>query len=207
MKKVIPNLKANIIPKKSSAGFNLGLKFQEFLCSIEYSVISEEQIDEVENKVWSIYYQDYKSPFDWDENHYRDVFAFWGNSLILQFDGDVAYKPLKMITVSGDYQGKFNNLIGIGEAISMFTKEYDFLFDQDCFYLAPKKELEYDINESLDDSEYDKKFDESIRLNNNGNWEQRKIIEGVAIITDSRLDYSLAVNDHIVESISIFMSL
>jgi len=205
MKKLIPNLIADIIPKKSSAGFRLGLRLEDFLYSIEYCVISEDQISEVENKGWSVYYQDYKSPFDWDENHYHDIFVYWGGSLVLQFDGDTTFNPLKLITVGGDYQGKFNNIIGVGEAISTFTKEYDFLFYQDCFYLATKKELEYDINKSLEDSKYHQNFEENVKLNNNDSWEERNIIEGISIVTNYRSSYSIDLHDHMIESISIFM--
>ena len=180
------------------------MKLQDFLDAIDYRLIFDDQSEEYERDNWSVYYQNYKSPFEWDKTYFRDIYAYWGGVIILQFDGEEESKPLKMVTVKEGYEGKYNNLIGVGGSICDLLHYYDFLFDQDCFYLASKKEFEYDIEESLEDIDYDEKFTEIHKLNNNGCWENRNLVEGLLLITNYRLDYSSTTNDHIIESLTVF---
>lgn len=204
MNKKVLDLNVDIIPGQSIAGFDLEMELASFLATVDYKIISGNQSEANDKSNWQVYYQSYSSPFEWDKTHLRDVFAYWGDIVTLQFDGEKEFKPLKMISVNEGCQGKFNHLIGVGDSISDFIQYYDFLFDQDCFYLASKKPMEYNIEKFLEDFDYDEGFFEMNRLNNNGDWEDRNIIEGLVLVANYRADYSLRTNDHIIESISVF---
>ena len=156
--KVIPDLYAEIEPNIGAANIRLGLDFGYFIKNIDYinvtdndvtvrnialdipyenydTSIKENKIIKTKN-IWCIYHKD---PWEWNGDLIDNIYAYWNNSVILEFNkkkiGDYI---LSSICLQNDYKGKYRNILGVGDKMSLLLDAYDILFHGDLHYLAKK---------------------------------------------------------------------
>lgn len=219
--KIIPDLYAEIEPNISAANIKLGLNFSYFINNIDYINVTDNDvmvrnialgvpyenydISMKENtiiktkNIWCIYH---KAPWEWDGDLIDNIYAYWNNSVILEFNKkQIGSYILSSICLQNEYKGKYMNILGIGGRMSLLLDTYDILFHGDLHYLAKKitadkfDEIYYSNNLELD----------SI---NNLSWENRELIRGMSIQTN----YREAVDRNnftkqIAESIEVFIDI
>ncbi len=217
--KVIPDLYAEIEPNIGAANIRLGLDFGYFIKNIDYinvtdndvtvrnialdipyenydTSIKENKIIKTKN-IWCIYHKD---PWEWNGDLIDNIYAYWNNSVILEFNkkkiGDYI---LSSICLQNEYKGKYMNILGVGDKMSLLLDAYDILFHGDLHYLAKKI-----TTDKFDDLYCSNNFElDSI---NNLSWENRELIRGMNIQTN----YREAVDQNnftrqIAESIEVFI--
>ena len=217
--KVIPDLYAEIEPNIGAANIRLGLNFSYFIKNIDYINVTDNDVtvrnialdipyenydtSMKENKIiktkniWCIYHKD---PWEWNGDLIDNIYAYWNNSVILEFNkkkiGDYI---LSSICLQNEYKGKYMNILGVGDKMSLLLDAYDILFHGDLHYLAKKI-----ITDKFDDLYCSNDFElDSI---NNLSWENRELIRGMNIQTN----YREAVDQNnftrqIAESIEVFI--
>ena len=217
--KVIPDLYAEIEPNIGAANIRLGLNFSYFIKNIDYINVTDNDVtvrnialdipyenydtSMKENKIiktkniWCIYHKD---PWEWNGDLIDNIYAYWNNSVILEFNkkkiGDYI---LSSICLQNEYKGKYMNILGVGDKMSLLLDAYDILFHGDLHYLAKKITIDkFDDLYCSNDFELD-----SI---NNLSWENRELIRGMNIQTN----YREAVDQNnftrqIAESIEVFI--
>jgi len=217
--KVIPDLYAEIEPNIGAANIRLGLDFSYFIKNIDYINVIDNDVtvrnialdipyenydtSMKENKIiktkniWCIYHKD---PWEWNGDLIDNIYAYWNNSVILEFNkkkiGDYI---LSSICLQNEYKGKYMDILGVGDKMSLLLDAYDILFHGDLHYLAKKI-----TTDKFDDLYCSNNFElDSI---NNLSWENRELIRGMNIQTN----YREAVNQNnftrqIAESIEVFI--
>lgn len=217
--KVIPDLYAEIEPNIGAANIRLGLDFGYFIKNIDYINVTDNDVtvrnialdipyenydtSMKENKIiktkniWCIYHKD---PWEWNGDLIDNIYAYWNNSVILEFNkkkiGDYI---LSSICLQNEYKGKYMNILGVGDKMSLLLDAYDILFHGDLHYLAKKI-----TTDKFDDLYCSNNFElDSI---NNLSWENRELIRGMNIQTN----YREAVDQNnftrqIAESIEVFI--
>lgn len=217
--KVIPDLYAEIEPNIGAANIRLGLNFSYFIKNIDYINVTDNDVtvrnialdipyenydtSMKENKIiktkniWCIYHKD---PWEWNGDLIDNIYAYWNNSVILEFNkkkiGDYI---LSSICLQNEYKGKYMNILGVGDKMSLLLDAYDILFHGDLHYLAKKI-----TTDKFDDLYCSNDFElDSI---NNLSWENRELIRGMNIQTN----YREAVDQNnftrqIAESIEVFI--
>lgn len=172
--KYIPKLDAEIIPFHSSAGFKLGMSFNDFIENVKYKKATDEFIsrwysnDPVKSTegCWYI-----------DDNYIQNIFTneriiscYWNNDVVLTFSDETC--SLNSILVCGNYYGKLLGNVSIGDNLYDVNKIYNFEFYGDSTYLM-----------------YKDQYDEVI---------------GAEIMTDYLSEYSDLILDQIILAIRIY---
>mgnify|MGYP003405572629 CR=1 FL=1 len=186
-----PNLRAEIKPNTSAAGFELGMAFNTFIEKVDFIEITQQETYTItyNSNKWRIHYQNYFSDVMKDV-YFNNIYAYWDDSVTLKFSKTDVHYYLTAIFVGGTYTGKFLGLIGIGDRLDSVSEEYDILFHSDLHFLAKKKEVSCDADDC--------------GLYMNHSWDEREIIEGIEFATNYREQYSLDATDQIVEKIGVF---
>lgn len=133
---MIPNLKAEIIPKKSVADITWGLDFDHFKASSEYQVINDyAEVESTYSKrdKWLILYRNEVLPWG---DPINEIYCFWNKILTLTFNANT--KSLEFIYVGQGYQGKLLGLLGIRDRLDSVKDQYNFYFEGDKHYLEYK---------------------------------------------------------------------
>ena len=217
--KVIPDLYAEIEPNIGAANIRLGLDFSYFIKNIDYINVTDNDVtvrnialdipyenydtSMKENKIiktkniWCIYHKDH---WEWNGDLIDNIYAYWNNSVILEFNkkkiGDYI---LSSICLQNEYKGKYMNILGVGDKMSLLLDTYDILFYGDLHYLAKK---------ITTDKFYDLYCSNNFELDsiNNLSWENRELIRGMNIQTNYReAVYRNNFTRQIAESIEVFI--
>ncbi|MFB2538428.1 MULTISPECIES: hypothetical protein [unclassified Acinetobacter] len=117
MNKIEPNLNADILPKISGGGINLGISLDYFLDHTNHILINSKNYDSslVNDKTWLIIEYNFLDVYGVAQTIFT---AKWdkGQDIILRFDGKNDPK-LDFITLQNNYKGKLFGKWGIGTTL------------------------------------------------------------------------------------------
>lgn len=141
--KYVPKLNAEIIPFHRSAGFELGMSFNDFIENTKYKKATDEFVfrwysnDPIQSTE-GYWYIDDRSIENILNNNAREriISCYWNNDVLLIFSGETC--SLTSILVCGHYDGKLLGNVSIGNYLNDLNKIYDFEFYGDSTYLMHK---------------------------------------------------------------------
>lgn len=143
--KYIPKLNAEIIPFHSSAGFELGMPFNDFIENIKYKKATDEFIfrwysnNPIKSTDGCWYIEDvYIQNILNNNTSERIISCYWDNDVLLTFSGEDC--SLSSIIVCGNYHGKLLGNVSIGDNLNNVNKIYNLEFYGDSTYLIHKSE-------------------------------------------------------------------
>lgn len=216
--KIIPDLSAQINPGIGAANIKLGLNFDFFIKNIDYIYVEKNDVN-IRNVFFDMPYEDYdenmmenliiktkdvwciynEDPWEWDGKIIDDIYAYWNNSVVLRFSreqDDIFI--LSSIYLQNKYKGKYLNIFGLGDSISLVLDKYDILFYADSHCLAKKLQIKENFAIDLDRYKVD--------YINNLSWENREIIKGISIRTNYREAVDITnFRDQVIESVEVFI--
>lgn len=190
----LPNLNADIIPKKSAGGYEIGMNFDDFIGVISNNMIyqnNQEVPFEIKQDCWVI------------EVFADGKFASWSDVIILRFGLD---DKLNCITLKDGYQGKFLQKAGINDRLDVLIDDFYFLFYADVHLLSCKNKNrsildKYIFDNELYEIDIDNDFDVmSIIYDVN----DVQTVDGIEFHTNYLTQYSKEYNNQIIQSISVF---
>lgn len=216
--KIIPDLSAQINPGIGAANIKLGLNFDFFIKNIDYIYVEKNDVN-IRNVFFDMPYEDYdenmmenliiktkdvwciynEDPWEWDGKIIDDIYAYWNNSVVLRFSreqDDIFI--LSSIYLQNKYKGKYLNIFGLGDSISLVLDKYDILFYADSHCLAKKLQIKENFAIDLDRYKVD--------YINNLSWKNREIIKGISIRTNYREAVDITnFRDQVIESVEVFI--
>lgn len=175
MKNLTPNLYAPIIPNKGAAGFNLGMRYADFMEQTESLFIDAYLEESIFDNVWRVYEQ--KEFNEIIQIQYNFNYCYWNDSVVLVFNGDSS--ELESIQLYSGYKGDLFDEFHVGDKLSKIHEKFNFYFYADVHYLI-------DNNVYIDSDE------------------DPVLIEGIAFKTDYLIEYSSTYSNHVVEQINVF---